>query len=983
MGNLESTQEFLADWEQLTNLAELRQFVKQHFLAISDEIFQQMKARANELSCSEVNRAVELIESLSHAAELSGRSLPKAIARMAQGNAARWQGQNQVAIAFYDEARDFALQAGNELEAARSQIGKMSALGVLGEYEQAVQTGEAIRPILLAHYQYEAVVNLDNSLGQCYRNLSQFEQASFVFNRAIAIIEQNIFSPDKVSNNLRRLLAMTRFNLSLVLADQNFYQEALQKAGEALAAQQQLGNTSSVAIYQETIAYYNLHLGQYNKALRLLDEAREVFRTHNMSYYLLHCELGSIHCYLELNQLERAVERCQAIKTGLSNENTTEAGKVRHYLGIALTRLGQYSEAKQAFEQARQIMEAIGTGAGAGHPLLKQAELHFRQNDYLQAEKLSLEASQIFEEQNLRVDQAACFLLLGRIRLAQNCWSEAGHWAGQTLAASHVAQTPLLTYQALLLLAEIAEASGDETKALQYYRASLDTLEQMRGRVSVEARATFIEDKETAFQGAIALSLKAGDWDESLQLVERGKSRGLVELLAGELDIRVRVRDEKDRPLIAQLESLRARRNELVSQMMSAGLLLANPEAANSARTKSEAITVQIRETEEQIKALIERLQIRNAAYAEDVVLQPPEARVATEYLDEATALVEYYVCRGEVLAFVVSRVGVKVCRHLATEKEINRQLSLLRLNLGSVTRLIAENLPPEQRTTHMHGLGRNAKALLQKFYRQLIRPLGEALAGFKSLIIVPHGQLHYLPFQALHNEASGRYLVQEWAEISYLPGGSLLKFCQQRGQRPEAEQGREALVMGYSGGNLAHCLDEARQIAELLNQTGKSQLYLEKQALTARFEAAAGQSRIIHLATHGQFRQDNPLFSSVLLADGEITAQDLFNRELKASLVTFSACETGLGTLGGGDELLGLSRACLYAGASSLLLSLWRVEDASVARLMQSFYKSLLSGLGKAAALRQAQLEMLEDETYAHPFFWSPFILIGHAGLL
>jgi len=157
----------------------------------------------------------------------------------------------------------------------------------------------------------------------------------------------------------------------------------------------------------------------------------------------------------------------------------------------------------------------------------------------------------------------------------------------------------------------------------------------------------------------------------------------------------------------------------------------------------------------------------------------------------------------------------------------------------------------------------------------------------------------------------------------------------------------------------------------------------LEEEAQHQRFEAEAGERQLIHLATHAQFRQDDPLFSALLLADGELTAQDLFNLELKASLVTFSACETGLGKLGGGDELLGLSRACLYAGASSLVLSLWRVEDQSVAELMQLFYTRLLAGRRKGAALRLAQVTLLQSESYRHPFFWAPFTLIGHAGLL
>jgi CHAT domain-containing protein len=105
---------------------------------------------------------------------------------------------------------------------------------------------------------------------------------------------------------------------------------------------------------------------------------------------------------------------------------------------------------------------------------------------------------------------------------------------------------------------------------------------------------------------------------------------------------------------------------------------------------------------------------------------------------------------------------------------------------------------------------------------------------------------------------------------------------------------------------------------------------------------------------------------------------------ELNASLVTLSACQTGISVVGGGDELVGFSRAFLYAGAASLLMSLWRVEDQATARLMDRFYRDLLDGQRKSAALRQAQVALLRGEEgvrFRHPYFWAPFFLIGDRG--
>jgi CHAT domain-containing protein len=180
--------------------------------------------------------------------------------------------------------------------------------------------------------------------------------------------------------------------------------------------------------------------------------------------------------------------------------------------------------------------------------------------------------------------------------------------------------------------------------------------------------------------------------------------------------------------------------------------------------------------------------------------------------------------------------------------------------------------------------------------------------------------------------------------------------------------------------------VEEAQSVAEILN----GQVVLEDKATLTRLREMASDCRILHLAAHGDFRPDNPLFSGLALSDGWLTTLDIFNLPLKASLVTLSACQTGRNVVGGGDELLGLMRAFLYAGAASLVLSLWAVEDRSTAQLMTTFYGKLAQGQTKGAALREAQIQFIQgqdgqDDTalYAHPYFWAPFFLVGDTGPL
>jgi CHAT domain-containing protein len=299
---------------------------------------------------------------------------------------------------------------------------------------------------------------------------------------------------------------------------------------------------------------------------------------------------------------------------------------------------------------------------------------------------------------------------------------------------------------------------------------------------------------------------------------------------------------------------------------------------------------------------------------------------------------------------------------------QIQQLLQLVWLNLRSV---------PRSSVKQQILSADNMRGILQKLYKLLMVPLETFLASYSNLIVVPHGPLHYLPFHALYIDDTPLLLQKE---ISYLPSASILRHSQ------EAKTfGTECVVLGHSyKGHLPNAVDEARNVAQLLG----SKAFVEQEATVAALRAAATNGRILHLATHGDFRSDNPIFSGLAFADSWLTTLDIFSLRLQASLVTLSACQTGRNVIGGGDELLGLMRAFLSAGAASLVLSLWAVEDLSTARLMQEFYSELAADKTKREALRNAQRLLLEVTSkehpqYTHPYYWAPFYLVGNTGKL
>ena len=166
------------------------------------------------------------------------------------------------------------------------------------------------------------------------------------------------------------------------------------------------------------------------------------------------------------------------------------------------------------------------------------------------------------------------------------------------------------------------------------------------------------------------------------------------------------------------------------------------------------------------------------------------------------------------------------------------------------------------------------------------------------------------------------------------------------------------------------------REIDRLARTLPNAVRFSGRRATFASFTSNAGKFDIVHLACHGQFRPDNPMFSSLHLADGWVTVRDVCAYKLKANLVTLSACETGLSTIFAGEEILGLARGFLSAGAKSLVLSLWTVNDEATSRLMQNFYSNLQRGFNVSASLRIAQTNFIDRGE--HPYFWSPFFAIA-----
>jgi CHAT domain-containing protein len=191
---------------------------------------------------------------------------------------------------------------------------------------------------------------------------------------------------------------------------------------------------------------------------------------------------------------------------------------------------------------------------------------------------------------------------------------------------------------------------------------------------------------------------------------------------------------------------------------------------------------------------------------------------------------------------------------------------------------------------------------------------------------------------------------------------------------RPPREDGT-ALVVGNPLGDLEYAETEARGVAAMLG----TRPLLREQATKCKVQATLSEATVIHLAAHARFNPASPLDSGVVLASEEIlTAYEVMDQRLQADLLILSACETGMAQSLGGDELASLGQAFLQAGARSVIVSLWNVNDSATAALMKSFYEGRRAGVDKAQALSQAMTQIREQEKWRHPYYWGAFVLMG-----
>src|SRR5258708_9214216 len=504
----------------------------------------------------------------------------------------------------------------------------------------------------------------------------------------------------------------------------------------------------------------------------------------------------------------------------------------------------------------------------------------------------------------------------------------------------------------------------------------------------MDERSSFLEDKGGVYKRAVILALRQRSNDQALIYVEKAKSRVLGDYLRNNIDIRLRAGDKAGEAILEDLARLR----EEQAWYSSIVYETENEISPNDIPTthirsmKPGQARQEMQKRERKIEHLLEQMQLRLVG---DLVSRSHSHWIDSsvisllQQLEDSTLVLEYYMTEQDLYIFQLTHTGIDVKIVQNAVPELKRLLSRWRANIM----LAAQASSLEDCTQTFIGLQANSFGLLQRVYDLLLRPVMSVLNTYENLVVVPYGMLHYLPFHCLFD---GVQFVVERLNVSYLPTVTLHDICSRRGQHIKAKdiQLQDSLIMGLTdNGRLPFVRREAEAVAKQL----RTSYSLDEAATTSLLQQWAHKSPIVHIAAHGHFRLDAPNFSYIKLADRQLSTSEVFNLDLSlCSLVTVSACETGRVVVGGIDEVIGLGRGFLYAVAASLLLTLWKVDDASSAELMEMFYQALLNNSSKVAALADAQRTFLANARASihpysvHPYFWAAFHLIGDpSGLL
>jgi len=914
-------------------------------------------------------------------------------------------GDLQVRLDIHDTARSTlaqALKLAGDLGDRREQARALDQLGLVNQKESGEipqVTGLYNQSLLLwqelgdPHGQAEVLYNL----GVLYADKGDAPTALGYYEQAWKLQEGAGAPADG---------AFTLASLGLIALNRGDLAHALNSFNQGLELSRRSGNRSAEAYLLYLSAGIHLRRGELQQAIDLFSTALKLYRIQGNSAQeaSVLTSLGSANVYL--GDLDRARECYQAaLETRRKSQDRTSEVFPLLYLGWVLQLQGNTEAAVTDYQQALGISRTFRFAPGLAQSLfyLGRADIALKRVD--EGVRCLEEALNLNERTTNDLGRAQVLLELGRASHSLGNDERANVQIRKALELGRSLQNFVVEVAAQGAIARLERDRGDLPAARAAIEEALSILDSVRSKVaSQRLRVSFVASRQAYYELHLDVLMRLHERDPAggflpaaLEASERARARGLLDLLAeGRIDVRRGIAAD----LKQQEDEIDSRISILQTQMLE-HLSTGSWDAAKAHLLDEE--TRKANEDREKLELEIRARHPRYAAVRYPAPLHPAQIQAL---LDDRTALLEYAVGEERSFLFVVTRESL-ASYVLPSAAHLSAEIRSLGGGLEK----------PGRRSFRLYA------DLARKLYLELIAPALETLGHTPRLIVAPDGPLHFLSFEALLTQDPGDaqdfsklpYLIKE-RSVSYVPSASVLASLAQAKAREEGltplrfvgfADPLPAVVASVSvppppsplrDGSLASALPGLSRLAQSRREVegiadlyppGKAKLYLDREATeeNVKDNDLLRNAHRIHFATHGLLDEKHPELSGLILTrtpgsqeDGLLQVYEIFNLQLDADLVVLSACDTGLGAMVSGEGLVGVTRALLYAGAHSVVVSLWQVDDISTPDLMISFYRHLDQGQDKAESLRQAKLDMIGQARFAHPFFWAPFVLIGES---
>jgi CHAT domain-containing protein len=860
----------------------------------------------------------------------------------AKANALWFKGNCKEAAELFEIATAHFEQAGRADEVGRTLSSSIQSLVLLGEYDRAFRAAERAREIFLKLGDNWRLARVELNAANIHHRQDRFAEALSCYRRAY---EQLL--PYKDAEALGGAL----HNMAVCLIMLNDFGKAIECYSNARELCERNSMPLLVTQADYNIAYLYFLRGDYHKAIESLRKTRQLCRRNGDSYHAALCDLDESEIYLELNLTDEAEQMAREAGRQFEElEMAHELGRSVVNLAIALYRQNDTVGSLELLRRGKIIFAKENNNAWQALIDLYQALVMFDSGTLEPAKSLCRQALEFFVKSGLDRRAVVCHLLLARISLQTGCIEEARQSCDTAMRKVKRIEAPFLKYHSHLLQGHIQREGHEWPLAYDSYNKARVELETLRGHLQgEELKIAFQKNKLDVYESLVQLCLRnssrVGD-EEAFEYIQQAKSRSLAELLHQSGTDRNWLRDERIKALRGELNwfyhriEIEQTGQDGISleriQQLRAEVVLKENEFLHALRTLPGSS-----ETNEVYPAtgVMTLKQIR--------AVLPPDA-----------TLLEYFQIGSQFLVAVVTRENLNITQLAISSSEVTCHARMLEFQLSKF------QLRDSYTRTFELDLHAATASRLQALYQALLEPLAPALKG-RHLIVAPHGVLHSLPFHAFSD--GEEYLIDRFT-LSFAPSASVYAGCQ---YKPPVS-GSGSLLLGVHDRTAPWIQREIRSVAAVVPEP---RVFLGRRATMDVLRKAGPGSRNIHIATHGHFRRDNPAFSSVRLADSYLGLYDLYNLNLPVELLTLSGCGTGLNGITSGDELLGLTRGLLGAGAQTLLLTLWDVHDHTTAEFMESFYRHLQRE-DKSSALRTAMLEL--RKRHPHPYYWAPFVLVG-----